>query len=80
MAQTNKSTKHKPCENDSCVGCRPPKKFAFKLEGTIELKPFWNEDSVEQILGEAVDEALNKLAQGYLQKRISYSLFVFKDE
>jgi hypothetical protein len=78
MAQANKKTKH--CENDSCVGCRPPKKFAFKLEGTVELKAFWNEDSVEQILGEAIDEALNKLAQGYLQKRISYSLSVFKDE
>jgi hypothetical protein len=78
MAQTNKKTK--PCESDSCIGCRPPKKFAFKLEGTIELKPFWNEDSVEQILGEAIDEGLNKLAQGHLQKRISYSLSVFKDE
>jgi len=78
MATVNKKTK--PCDNESCVSCRLPKKFAFKLEGTIELKPFWNEDSVEQILGEAIDEGLNKLAQGYLQKRISYSLSVFKDE
>ncbi len=90
MAQTNKKRKasrnhSRPsptelCGNSSCVGCQPPKKFAFKLEGTVELAAFWNVDAAEQILGEAIDAGLNRLTPGGTRDTISYSLMVFKDE
>jgi hypothetical protein len=80
MANINKKTKGKACDRPTCVGCQPPKKFAFKIEGGFELPAFWNADSAEQILTNAIDQALNSLAIGRTRDTITYSVYVFNDK
>jgi hypothetical protein len=79
MANVNKKTKGKACDRPTCVGCQPPRKFAFKIEGDFELPAFWNADAAEQILTNAVESALNSLAIGRTRDTISYSVYVFED-
>jgi hypothetical protein len=75
MAKINKKTK---CNSPACVGCQPPKKFVFKIEGSFELPAFWNPDSAEQILLNALDQGLNLLATGRARNTIIYIAHVFE--
>lgn len=77
MAKINKKTK---CISPACVGCQPPRKFVFKIEGGFELPAFWNPDAVEHILTGALDQALNSLATGRTRDTIQYSAYVFEDK
>lgn len=78
MAKINKKTK--TCDNPSCVGCQPPKKFVFKIEGSFELPAFWNADAAEQILTLSLDKGLHLLAGGRTRDTITYSAYVFEDK
>jgi hypothetical protein len=78
MAKINKKTK--TCGSTTCVGCLPPKKFVFKIEGSFELPAFWTADAAEVILTKALDQGLNLIVEGRCSNSIEYAAYVFEDK